>query len=253
MTTKASSSSRSALIARTIVTSILVLALSRAAVAQISVDVDFGMRGGVLNDAMPIEAFNNHYFPTGYSTDKLPYAFGPTVGVLLSDRFEARIEAVRSRFRFHGQSGTPFPASGQKFTFTTEGHVWQYPLLFTYHFGTGPVRAFGGGGLSLGRSVHGTESAVITTITPPTPSGVITTTTTKTPFVPLAKPNAYYITGGIEGRVSFISIRPEMRYGRWTSYINDQENTLLFSPNQFEFLVGISLHPFRFNAGHPPH
>jgi hypothetical protein len=56
----------------------------------------------------------------------------------------------------------------------------------------------------------------------------------------------------MDARVSHLSIRPEFRYGRWTSLAGDWEDTVLFSRNQFEFLIGISLHPFRFKSGHRP-
>jgi len=85
-------------------------------------------------------------------------------------------------------------------------------------------------------------------ITPPTPSGVITTTFSRAPFRTLSVPLAFYITGGLDGRISLLSIRPELRYARWTSSLADQENQLLFSSNQFEFLVGITVRPFRFKG-----
>ena len=229
-------------------TSIFVIGLCSIARAQTSLEFDFGVRGGVFNSGTPIEVFSGRYFPPRYSTDKMPYTFGPTVGVLFNDRFEVRFEAVRSLFRFREESTTPFPVSGQKSTSTTDGHMWQYPLLVTLHSRSGPVRALGGGGVSFGRTISGTTSTVATMITPPTPSGVITTTFSRTPFRTRSVPLAFYITGGLDGRISLLSIRPELRYARWTSSLADQENRLLFSSNQFEFLVGITVRPFRFKG-----
>src|SRR2546427_8385793 len=120
----------------------LLLAPSIIAIAQTSIEFDFGVRGGAFNSGIPLEVFSNHYFPPAYSTDKMPYTFGPIVGVLINDRFEIRFEAVRSLFRFRGESTTPFPASGQKSISTTDGHMWQYPLLLTIHSSSGPLRAF---------------------------------------------------------------------------------------------------------------
>src|SRR5213593_2155563 len=239
-----------------------VFAASGFAVAQISVDVDLGIRGGAFNSGTPVEVPNNHYFPDLYSAEKQPFTFGPTVGILFNDRWKVQFEAVRSRFRFHDQSGTPFPASGYKYTSTTDGHVWQYPLLLTYLAGKGTVRPFGGGGISVASAFRGTTRTVTTAVVYPSPSNPnasfdMVTTTSTTPFKPYltANPMALYITGGIDGRFSFLSIRPELRYGHWINWdkrsdIAYQDDTILFSANQFEFLIGISVHPLRFKSGH---
>src|SRR5262249_23309719 len=161
-----------------------------------------------------------------------------------------RLEAVRSRFRFHEESTTPFPASGQKYTATTDGHIWQYPLLVTLHSSKGPLRAFGGGGITFGRTIRGKTTTVTTTVSP-LPAGVTTVTTTTEPFPTRyvrANPVALYLTGGLDARVAVLSIRPELRYAHWGSTPSDPENQMIFSSNQLEFLVGITVHPFRFNT-----
>src|SRR6266704_3999259 len=154
------------MVSKILLTCAFLIAPSIVAIAQTSIEFDFGVRGGAFNSGIPLEVFSNHYFPPRYSTDKMPYTFGPTVGVLFNDRFEVRFEAVRSLFRFREESTTPFPASGQKSTSTTDGHMWQYPLLVTFHSRSGPVRALGGGGISFGRTIGGTTSTVATMITP---------------------------------------------------------------------------------------
>jgi hypothetical protein len=248
---------------KTIVSAVLLFAFSRIAAAQIDLlDIDLGLRGGTLNSGIPMEVGNNHYFPDLYSTEKLPFTFGPALGVLLKDRWNLRFEAVRSRFRFHDQSGTPFPASLYKYTSTTDGHVWQYPLLLTYYVNSGGVRAFGGGGISFGSTFGGTtwtETTKVVLPPPGNPNAPTTTVTTfsTTPFTPLnfgLNPKTLYITGGIDSRIKFLSIRPELRYARWTnfqcSYTNCQEDTILFSPNQLEFLVGITVHTLKIRSEH---
>src|SRR5437867_7745858 len=241
---------------------ILLFALCSFSLAQLSVDVDLGVRGGAFNSGTPIEVPNNQYFPDRYSDEKLPFTFGPAVGILFNNRWEARFEAVRSRFRFHDQSGTPFPTSGYKYISTTDGHVWQSPLLVTYLAGKGTVRPFGGGGISVASAFRGTTRTITTAVVYPSPSNPnpsfnTVTTTSTTPFKPYSttNPMALYITGGIDGRFSFLSIRPELRYGHWINWdkrsdIAYQDDTILFSANQFEFLIGISVHPLRFKSGH---
>src|SRR5262245_9131944 len=226
---------------------VLFFALSGIAAAQGQLQIDFGVRGGTFNSGIPIEVPSNHYFPPRYSTDKITPTFAPTVGVLINNRFGVRLDSVRRRFRFHAESGTPFPASSEKFTSTTDGHIWQYPLLVTVHSSEGPLRAFGGGGISLGRSIRGTTTRVTTRVSP-LPGGVTTVTTTTEPCGCGSGPFAFYITGGLDGRVSLLSIRPELRYGHSHASLSDWENQMIFSSNQFEFLVGITVHPYRFKT-----
>src|SRR5262245_48442951 len=231
-------------------TVVLFFALSRIAAAQGQLQIDFGVRGGTFNSGIPIEVSSNHYFPPRYSTEKIAPTFGPTVGVLINNRFGVRLEAVRSRFRFHVESGTPFPASGQKYTSTTDGHIWHYPLVVTVHSSGGPLRAFGGGGISLGRSIRGTTTTVTTKVNP-IPAGVTTVTTMTEPFptrYERSNPVALYVTGGLDVRVSLLSIRPELRYAHWGSTPSDPENQMIFSSKQLEFLVGITVHPFQFKT-----
>jgi hypothetical protein len=123
-----------------LVATLLLFSFSGITAAQ-SIDVDFGIRGGFFNEGIPIVVSNNHYFPDRYTAEGRPYSLGPTLGVLLDDRVHIRFEAVRSRFEFVRQSGTPYPASGSKSTSGTTGHIWQYPLLVNYLFSGGPVRA----------------------------------------------------------------------------------------------------------------
>ena len=174
---------------------LLIFALCGFAVAQLSVDVDVGIRGGTFNGGTPIEVPNNQYFPDLYSAEKGPFTFGPAVGVLFNNRWEARFEAVRSRFRFHDQSGTPFPISGYKYTSTTDGHVWQYPLLLTYLAGKGTVRPFGGGGISIASTFHGTTRTQTTRVAGPIPANpnapFDTVTTTSTQSFSTTNPMAF--------------------------------------------------------------
>src|SRR5262245_21731024 len=84
-------------------TVVLFFALFRIAAVQGQLQIDFGVRGRTFSSGIPIEVPSNHYFPPRYSTDKIAPTFGPTVGVLINNRFGVRLEAVRSRFRFHAE------------------------------------------------------------------------------------------------------------------------------------------------------
>jgi hypothetical protein len=241
---------------RILAIAMLMITVSGTAIGQTKIDFDLGVRGGAFSGGIPMEVPNGHYFPDTYTAETHPYTFGPTVGIQFNDHIEVRFEAVRSRFRFQDQSGTPFPAALSKYTSVSDGSIWQYPILLTYHVGNGAVRPFGGGGLSFGSAFKGTTHTVTTSVVGPlppnpnTPPNTVTTFST-TAFKPTSNPTAFYLSGGVEGRISFFSIRPEIRYTHWTGFdmrsnIGIQDDTILFSGNQVEFVLGVSINPFRF-------
>jgi hypothetical protein len=240
---------------------LLLTVFPAAAVAQLPIDVDFGVRSGVINEAVPLEVPNNHYFPDVYTTDQpqFPLAAGPAVGVLINNHWYLRFEAVRSPFKFNFVQGTNefFPYSGQPaITSVTVGHTWQYPLLLTYMVGNGPLRPFAGGGASLGSTFRGTTQTTTTTLVGPRPAGgtpgpfPTMTTISTAPFDTryTFAPSAFYISGGLDYRRSVFSIRPELRYAHWTGFNNTsityQDDSILYSPNQMELLLTVSVHPF---------
>jgi hypothetical protein len=216
----------------------LLLSMVCPANAQIRVDFDLGVRGGAFNSGIPISVENNHIFRNLYTADNLPFTAGPTIGALLNNRWLVRFEAVRSQFRFHEINNGLMSV---KETSVTDGQVWQYPLLLTYLMGSGPIRPFAGGGISFGSTFKGTARVFDAGV--PTSTQPFKLESVVGPPVPL------YITGGLESRVSFVSIRPELRYTHWTGFDSrsvggSQDDTILFSANQFEFLLSVTVHPF---------
>ena len=233
----------------TLLITVLFFGLSPFAAGQNGVDIDLGIRGGLL--AQP--SFQQNYpcidtacgFALPTSTfDTIVRTVGPTVGVLLFDRFEARFEAVRRRFGYEEQSSL-----GTSISSSTSGHFWEYPLLATYRLSPGPVRPFAGGGISLGTSgSYTTNSQFTTTRNPPGAPPVTTTTYTHTTYNlssindGTGVPRAFYLVGGFEGRISYFSIRPEFRYSHFPNpTIPTYTKT---NQNQVEFLIAISVHPF---------
>lgn len=221
---------------------LVMFAFPGVSAAQGFLDIDFGVRGGVSAVGPPLEVGNNHYYPNRYSIGTVPpYTIGATVGVRLNEHFEVRLEALRSRFEFSGESGLPFPASFYKATWTTTGRVWQYPFLVTYHGDFGSLDVFGGGGVSPFINIKGTTYKETTTVS--YPSLETTTTTSTGPMLKWASPIAFYGTAGFSKRLSLVSIRPQLRLTFWSGYrSSDQENSVLFSSVTPEFLVGISIH-----------
>jgi len=217
---------------------------TESAAQGVNVDLLLGMRGGFTNSSSPLEVSSNHYFPPSYSSSSSSYAWGPTAGIVLDDRFEIRLEAARYRFHIEGKSGTPYPASGIKSTSVTDGHVWQYPVLVAYRLKAGSVRTLIGGGLSF-RTVKGATTSTVTTSM--LPNFTETTTVTTHPFRPAndTSPVAFHYGVGVEMPKGWISLRPELRIGFWAGYQGDDENQVVLGTNQTEFILGIRVHPFR--------
>jgi len=222
---------------------ILIACMAQDLTAQKRFEVDFGVRGGALL-GQPLKS--NPYsgqglFPPTYTFDNVYGTVGPTVGVKLYRRVDIRFEAVYKRFGYQWRSNVP-PAAGYTVYSTTQGHSWEYPLLATYHFGSGNMRPFLGGGLNLGGTTTSTLNDQYTYTTSSLP--VVTTLQTKTTH---SLPMAYHIVGGVEWRFTKFSIRPELRYTRWTA---DTTSGSIVSnrPNQLEPVFGITFQPFKSNS-----
>ena len=222
------------------VVAMLLFSLPDNAGAQ-SIDVFVGVRGGVTTSSSPIGVFQSHAFPDTYTSTYTPTAWGPTLGILIDDKIEIRVEAARYPFHYTSQSGTPYPASGSKTTAVTDAHAWQFPVLASYRLNFGTLRTFVGGGFST-RSIHETVTATTTRIQLPNPTE--TTTVTTSTYHPNYGSLALHASVGFEVRKGWISLRPEMRLGFWTSYLGSGNQTL-GSPTQAEFILGIRMHPIK--------
>jgi hypothetical protein len=202
---------------------------------QSRIEVGLGVRGGLL--ATPSFQANRLCVDTAcglssstFAANKLPGTFGPAVNVLFNDHIELRFEAVHRRFGYQVQSVVP--AINQQSVGTTQGKLWEYPILATYHFSSGSVRPFAGGGFSVG--VSGMRSTETVDTRPGFPTSVF-----RTSGPLLNGTNPFYLVAGVDGRISHISIRPEFRYGRFSG--GDEMAEEILKPNQFEFLLGLSV------------
>ena len=226
---------------------IVFLALSGIAFGQDSpnpVEVGFGIRGGLLaNKSFQANQLCSgagcSFGTTSFAADGLHGTLGPTVDVLLYDHVEIRFEAVHRRIGYQIRTDlTVLPVIDQHNVETTLGHLWEYPLLGTYHFSSGPVRPFVGGGLSLATTGNtNTETQFTQTVTQG--GNPVTTTTIGRISRPLGGESPLYLVAGIDGRVSHISIRPEFRYSHFSGSVPNDE--VILKPNQFEVLLSVSL------------
>ena len=224
---------------------ILFFALSGFAAAQIPVQLDFGVRGGVLlNNSFQANQLCSSagcvLASHSFASEGLRGTVGPTVGALLDNRIGIRFEAVHRRFGYEVKSDVVNTVVTQHFVETVRGHLWEYPLIATYHFSHGPTRPYVGGGFSLGANGRSTSTVEGTSQLAPAPATTFFEQRTNDLF---GVPTGYYIVGGLDSHVSYFSIRPEFRYTHFSSGATSAETIL--TPNQFEFVVGISIYPFR--------
>jgi hypothetical protein len=229
---------------------VVFLALSGVAFAQGSAQIDFGVRGGLL--------FNNSFqenqlcsgagcvFGTrSFNADALHGTLGPTIGALLYNRVEVRFEAVHRNVGYQVRSdlvGFGAPVNSSHSLESVHGNFWEYPLLATYHFGSGRTRVYAGGGLALGTSGKITSDTQIMQ-TSQTATGPVTTTPFFSQTYSLPSSSVYYLNGGIDARIPHFSIRPEFRYSRFPGG-SDSSAEAILKPNQFEFVLGFVVHPF---------
>jgi hypothetical protein len=231
----------------------LLLCLSTLAgesAAQSLFAFDFGIRGGsvvteshrLVRGCCGVASVLSGSF--ALDLERLRGTIGPTVGVVLHDRAEVRFEAVRRQFSYRIENErTGGPGFFRHDVATTRGHFWQFPLLATYRPGQGPTRAFVGGGIDMGAmGKFTTDSQFTSTVQVPATSPPITTTTTTREERKASVPTAFYIIGGVDALVSRISIRPEIRYQRFTGLQTRSTVTMAqLKANQFEFLIGLSI------------
>jgi len=229
-----------------------VSALAGESAAQATFVVDFGIRGGAVatDSHQLVRACCGAASVLGgtfaFNLEQLRGTIGPTIGVLLHDRAEVRFEAVRRRFGYRIENDKTSGTFSQHILETTRGHFWQYPLLATYRPGYGATRPFIGGGLDLGGTSSFTTDSQFTSTTQIPGGTPVTTTSADHRKGSSTLSTALYIIGGVDARVSYISIRPEVRYLRFL-HVEDVSSatTAVLRRNQFEFLIGISVHPFR--------
>ena len=161
--------------------------------------ISVGVRGGV-----PLsDAFEA--VPGALSFENLPHRWtaGPTLEVHLPLNLGITLDALYSRVEYERLDAPGRETGGQ----------WDFPLMLRYRAGLGPVRPFVAGGGSFN---------TLTDITAPTSNAA-----------------GLVLGTGVELKVPFVRITPEIRY---TRRFSDQLNLdgLRSNRNQFVFLTGIT-------------
>ncbi len=157
-----------------------------------------------------------------YSADTTPITVGPTAEVLLPFGLSVEVDGLYKRFSYER-------TTGQVVNSGAEGNSWEFPLLLKLRSPGLVVRPYVDAGFSFrtfqGLSKFGTDLL---------PGG-------DPPELRDNSSRGVVVGAGLQLRVPFVRISPEIRYTRWGSRAFESTNGALESTrNQFDFLVGFT-------------
>ena len=160
------------------------------------------------------------------------YIVGPTAELYLPFGFGVEFDALYRHLNYnsHGEL-VDLITSGK-----TTGNAWEFPLLAKYRFPIPGIKPFVDGGVSFD-----TLGGLKQTITSALPSGTTTTTTSHPAELRNSMIYGVAVGGGLDIRLAFLHLLPEVRYTRWDSqHLRDANSLLHWNQNQAEFLLGIT-------------
>jgi opacity protein-like surface antigen len=204
------------------------LLLFVGAVAAFPQSIGFGLKGG-----MPFTDFTNAVSSgtINWTDNTRNYIVGPTIELRLPFGLAIEADALYRRFNYNqyigGTTGTTHVS--------TSGNAWEFPLLAKYRFKVPIARPFIAGGLAwdtLSGLTQSVRNAVASTgvISSSHPNELNQTTTT-----------GFVLAGGVDVKLLFLHIAPEIRYTRWgAKHFLDPNGGLNSNQNQAEFLLGIT-------------
>jgi hypothetical protein len=189
---------------------------------------DFGIRAGRPQTSV-VGLKTNQYsslFGT-FSAEDTNYAVGPTVSANLTDHLAVQVDALYKPVRFN----TTTNFSGISSSSSTRAKWWEF-VTAKWRFSQKAVQPFVEGGFSFNRVKGKTDSFAFN-------SSTNTATSSSTTFRLDYSPFGMVAGGGIEFSEWRFRILPELRYTHWTSSSQTGVHT---SPDQFDILVGVTLH-----------
>jgi opacity protein-like surface antigen len=204
------------------------LLLLFGAVSAFPQSITFGLKGG-----MHFTDFTNAVSrgSLNFSDNTRPYIVGPTFELRLPFGLGIEIDALYRRFNYNqyinGVAGTDFVS--------TSGNAWEFPVLGKYRFKAPVARPYIVGGVAwdtLSGLTQNVQRAVASTgvISSPRPAELNEKTTI-----------GYVVGAGLDVKVLFLHVSPEIRFTRWgAKHFLDPNGGLSSNQNQTEFLVGIT-------------
>ncbi|MEX2263866.1 MAG: outer membrane beta-barrel protein [Bryobacteraceae bacterium] len=193
----------------------LLLFVLLAVVPVFSQSLHFGIKGGVpFTDAFDIAVGSG----PNVTSETQPFTVGPMVDLELPFGLGIEFNALYKRFEY----------SRAGLSVNSEGSSWEFPLLLKLRSPGILIRPYAAAGVSFNRLAGLARVGEVAGI----PGVTASDTKLRTGFV---------LGGGIEFRVPFVRISPEIRYTRWRSEtIENGLSAVLAGQNQAEFLVGFT-------------
>lgn len=172
-----------------------------------------GLKIGVpLQDAFDIAGEPNR----DYFSDKQQYIVGGSLEVRLPLSIAVEGNALYTKFNFNTRNLVSAVTGGTS-------NAWEFPILVKYRFaGMGPLRPYVGGGPTF-RRIQDVLQVGSSQVKDSTSKGVV-------------------LGAGLEVKLLFLRLSPEVRFSRWGGQSFRDATNLLFEANrnQGQFLVGIS-------------
>lgn len=199
------------------------------------------IEAGVTGAAAVTRAFNTAAFFTldfgsSGSSATRRYIVGPTVELRLLRGFSVECDALYTRLGFAYFT----KMAALEYTYSnTSANGWEFPLLakcrlpkvhsIQPHLEVGPTFW----------TVTGVSVSSFSLIDfyPPVPIGL--THGSSDPHLNARSHVGIAVGSGIEFRLGFLKISPEIRYARWRAH-QDEDPTLYSNPNQVQVLLGIT-------------
>ena len=207
-----------------------VLLLLLGAAAAFSQPFSFGVKAGVpLTDFLTTVQSPNF----GFNSNTKRYIVGPTVELRLPFGLGIELDALYRRLDYTSSGNlVDVFISGN-----TTGNAWEFPLLVKYRFPSKIVRPYVDAGVAWD-TLSGLTQTVTQTLFPTR----TTTTTTSNPAELNKNTVRGFVTGvGLDVKVLFIHLSPEIRYTRWgAQHFLSSNGGLQSNQNQAEFLLGIT-------------
>jgi opacity protein-like surface antigen len=207
-----------------------VLLLLLGAAAAFSQPFSFGVKAGVpLTDFLTTVQSPNF----GFNSNTKRYIVGPTVELRLPFGLGIELDALYRRLDYTSSGNlVDVFISGN-----TTGNAWEFPLLVKYRFPSKIVRPYVDAGVAWD-TLSGLTQTVTQTLFPTR----TTTTNTSNPAELNKNTVTGFVTGvGLDVKVLFIHLSPEIRYTRWgAQHFLSSNGGLQSNQNQAEFLLGIT-------------
>lgn len=182
--------------------------------------------GGLLTDDFRLR-------DSAYTSEPRRFLVGPTVRLQLDSGVGFEAGALRKPIGFRYAFGRPGLGFAE---YETEAAAWEFPLLFHYGDARGRRAPYVSAGISLRRIAGASQTGRECTQLP----SVVCTSFTPTELRELHNPTTagLVIGGGMEVRLAWLRLSPEVRFTRWLSRPFTDP---IASGNQVELLMRIAV------------